>query len=131
MCTIDDLAKLKDIFNETDVIESFIKEGRMNTKWRFSKLTNLTFFADLLKHVPIVCKDFFLPEPLLRNCTINSITYEENTKEPPKKITCVSFALLLSICVANNDWLKKLQPISFHSKIEWTDSVPLIPRESA
>ena len=44
VCTHDDLAKLKSFFNETDVIESCSRE-RMNTKWRFYKVTNLTVFA--------------------------------------------------------------------------------------
>ena len=39
LCTRDDLAKLKDSFNKTDVIESCSRE-RMNTKWRFYKLKN-------------------------------------------------------------------------------------------
>ena len=34
VCTHDDLAKLKDFVNKTDVIESCSRE-RMNTKWRF------------------------------------------------------------------------------------------------
>ena len=81
VCTHDDLAKLKDFLNKTDVIESCSRE-RMNTKWRFYKLTNLTVFAALLKDVPMGCKDAVLPEPLLRNGTINSLTFEENTRQP-------------------------------------------------
>ena len=52
VCTHDDLIKLKDFLNKTDIIESCSRE-RMNTKWRFYKLTNLTFFAALLKDVPM------------------------------------------------------------------------------
>ena len=52
VCTHDDLAKLKNIFNKTDVIESCTQE-RMKTKWRFYKLTNLTVFAALLEDVPM------------------------------------------------------------------------------
>ena len=51
VCTHDDLAKLKDLLNKTDVIESCSRE-RMNTKCKFHKLTNLTVFAALLKDVP-------------------------------------------------------------------------------
>ena len=47
LCTNDDLAKLKYFLNKTDVIESCSRE-RINTKWRFYKLTNLTVFAALL-----------------------------------------------------------------------------------
>ena len=80
VCTHDDLAKLKDFFNKTDVTES-CRRGRMNTKWRFYKLTNLTLFAALLKDVPTECMDAVLPEPLLKNHTINYLTFEENTRQ--------------------------------------------------
>ena len=62
VCTHDDLAKLKDFLNQTDVIESRSRE-RTNTKWRFYKLTNLTGFAALLKNVPMGCKNAVLTEP--------------------------------------------------------------------
>ena len=93
-CTHDDLAKLKDFLNQTDVIESFSRE-RTNTKWRFYKLTNLTVFTALLKDVPMGCKNAFLPEPLLKNHTINCLTYEENTRRPYNDNLCVFRALAL------------------------------------
>ena len=76
----DDMAKLKEILNKTDVIESCTKE-RSNTKWRFFKLTNLTIFAALLKNNPMGCKDAVLPESLLRNPSIYCLPYEQNTKK--------------------------------------------------
>ena len=81
VCTHEELAKLKDFPNKTDVIESCSRE-RMNTKWSFYKLRNLTVFADLLKDVPMGCKNAVLPEPLLKNHTINCLTFEENTRQP-------------------------------------------------
>ena len=81
VCTHDDLAKLKDFLNKTDVIESCTRK-RMNTKWRFYKLTNLTFFAALPQDVPIGYKDAVLPEPLLEKCTMNCLTFEKNTRQP-------------------------------------------------
>ena len=81
VCTTVNWAKLKDFLNKTDVIESCSRE-RKNTKWKFYKLTNLTLFAALLKEVPMGCKDTVLPEPLLKNHTINCLTYEENTRRP-------------------------------------------------
>ena len=81
VCTHDDLAKLKDFLNKTDVIESSSQE-RMNTKLRFYKLTNLTVFAALLKDLPMGCKDAVLPEPLLKNHTINCLKFKENTRRP-------------------------------------------------
>ena len=77
----DELAKLKDFLNKTDVIESCTRE-KMNKKWRFHKSTNLTVFAALLKDILMGCMDAVLPEPLLRNGTINCLTFEENTRQP-------------------------------------------------
>ena len=93
-CTHDDLAKLKDFLNQTDVIESCSRE-RMNTKWRFYKLTNLTVFAALLKDVPMGCKNAVLPEPLLKIHTINRLTFEENTRQPYNDNLCLFRALAL------------------------------------
>ena len=80
VCTHDDLANLKDFLNKTDVIDSCSRE-RMNTKWRFYKLRNLTVFAALLKDVPMGCKNAVLPEPLIENHTINCLTFEESTRQ--------------------------------------------------
>ena len=92
VCTHDDLAKLKDSPNKTDVIESCSRE-RMNTKWRFYKLTKLTVFAALLKDEPMGCKDSDLPAPLFKNCTINCLTFEENTSQPYNDNLCLFRAL--------------------------------------
>ena len=96
VCTHDDLAKLKDFLYQTDVIESCSRE-RMNTKWRFYKLANLTVFAALLKDVPMGCKNAVLPEPLLKNRTINCLTYEENTRQPYNDNLCLFRALALHL----------------------------------
>ena len=69
----------------------------MNTKWRFYKLTNLTVFAALLKDVPMVCKNAILPEPQLKNHTINCLTYEENTRHPYNDNLCLFRALALHL----------------------------------
>ena len=53
----------------------------MNTKWRFYKLTNLTVFAALLKDVPMGCKNAVLSELLLKNPTINKLTFEKKTRD--------------------------------------------------
>ena len=52
VCSHDNLVKLKDFLNKTDVIE-FCSWERKNTKWRFYMLTNSTVFAALLKDVPM------------------------------------------------------------------------------
>ena len=94
VCTHDNLAKLKDFLNKTDVIESCSRK-RMTRKWRFYKLSNLTVFAALLKDDPMGCKNAVLPEPLLKNCTINCLLYEENTRQPYNDNLCLFRALTL------------------------------------
>ena len=92
----DDMAKLKEILKKTDVIESCTKQ-RSNTKWWFFKLTNLTIFAALLKDIPMGCKDAVLPESLLRNRSINCLTFERNTRQPYKDNLCLFRALALHL----------------------------------
>ena len=90
------MAKLREILKKTDVIESCKKE-RSNTKWRFFKLTNLTMFSTLLRDIPMGCKDAVLPESLLRNLSINCLTYEQNTKKTYKDNVCLFRALALHL----------------------------------
>ena len=106
----DDMAKMKEILKKTDVIESCTKE-KTNTKWRFFKLTNLTIFAALLRDIPMGCKDAVLPESLLRNPSINCLTYEQNTKEHTRTIFASS-EHLLSTCMEMRDSREKHQSYS-------------------
>ena len=92
----DDTANLKEILQETEVIEACTKE-RPNAKWRFFKLTNLTVFAALLKDIPMGCKDAVLPDSFLKNHTVNCLTYEQNTKKPYKENLCLFRALALHL----------------------------------
>ena len=92
----DDMAKLKEILKKTDVIESCTKESS-NTKWRFFKLTNRTIFAALLRDIPMGCKDAVLPESLLRNRSINCLTFEKNTRKPYNDNLCLFRALALHL----------------------------------
>ena len=92
----DDMVKLKEILKKTDVIESCTKE-RSNTKWSFFKLTNLTIFAALLRDIPMGCKDAVLLESLLKNHTVDCLTYEQNTNKPYKDNLCLCRALALHL----------------------------------
>ena len=92
----DDMAKLKDISKKTDVIESFTKE-RSNTKCRFFKPTNLTVFADLLRDIPMSCKDAILPECFLKKQTVNCLTSEKNTRKPYNDNLCLFRAVALHL----------------------------------
>ena len=88
VCTRDDLAKLKVFLDKTDGLESCSRE-RMNTKWRFYKLTNSTVFAALLEDIPMGRKDAVLPEPLLKKRTINCLTFDENARQPYNDNLCL------------------------------------------
>ena len=94
--TMDDLAKLKDLPNKIDVLESCSRE-KLSTKWGFYKLTNLTIIAALLKKAPMECTNAVLRELLLRNGTINYLTYEENTRQPYNNNLCLFRPLALHL----------------------------------
>ena len=116
---------------ETDVIESRIRE-KMKTKWRFSNMTNLTVIAVSFKDVHMVCKDAVSPEPLMRNHTVNCLTFEENTRQP--YTGNLSFiVLLLFLCAEIKSWKEKnIKKFHFlHEKSGRTQhaSVPRSPNE--
>ena len=92
VCTHDDLAKLEHFLNQTDVIKSCSQE-RTNTRWRFYKLKNLSVFAALLKDVHMGCKNAVLPEHLLKNGTINYLTFEESRRQSYNDNWCLFRAL--------------------------------------
>ena len=60
-------------------------------------MTNLTVFAALLKDVPMGCKNAVLPEPLLKNHTINCLTFEKSTRQPYNDNLCLFRALALHL----------------------------------
>ena len=92
----DDLAKLKEILKKTNVIESCRKE-RSYKKWRFFELTNLTKFTARLRDIPMGCKDAVLPESLLKNHTVNCLTFDKNTRKPYNHNLCLSRAVALHL----------------------------------
>ena len=96
VCTPDDITNVKKELQKMDIVDHCTRE-KANTKWKFYKLTNQTVFAALLKDVPMGCKDFVLPEPLLKNQNVNCLTYEQNTKKPYKNNLCLFRALALHL----------------------------------
>ena len=98
VCTPDDIANQKEKLQKTDTIDLCTRE-RSNTKWKFHKLTNLTVFAALLKDAPMGCEDTVLPEPLLRNCNVKSLTFERNTLQPYNENLFLFKALALQLHV--------------------------------
>ena len=53
---------------------------KLTTKWRIYKLINLFVFAVLLKDVNMGRQDAVLCKPVLKVCTVNYPTFEENTR---------------------------------------------------
>ena len=96
VCTQADMTNLKDRMSKMDIVDICARE-RSNTKWKFYKLTNLTIFASLLKDVPMGCKDTVLPEPLLRNCKVNCLTFERNMLQLYNDSLCFFRALALNL----------------------------------
>ena len=96
--TEDDLMKLKETVNKTDVIESCSRDG-MKSEWRFYKLTNLTVFAALVSVVPICWEDADLPELLLNKHAVNCFTFKENTNKAYHDNFCLFRALVLLLNV--------------------------------
>ena len=104
------LGKVEWFSQQTDFIESFSWE-RMNTKWRFYKLKNLTVFAALLKVVPMGCKDAVLLN-LYWEMVQSTVSLLKKIQDNHIMTTCVFFVLLLSICTEINDWKKKFRNYS-------------------
>ena len=78
-----------------DVDDDNLKEELRASK--FYKLTNLTVFAALLKDIPMGCRDVALPDPLLKNHTVNCLTFEQNTRQPYNDNLCLFRALALHL----------------------------------
>ena len=96
VCTPADMANLKHRMQKMNIVGICTRE-RSSTKWKFYKLTNLTNFASLLKDVPMGGKYTVLPEPLLRNCNVNCLTFERKTLQPYNDNLCLIRALALHL----------------------------------
>ena len=83
VCTMDDLAELKDFLNKADIVESCSRE-EVNAKWRYHKLINLTVSAASLEGIRVGSREAVSLKPLLKNQTVNCLclTYDENTRHP-------------------------------------------------
>ena len=81
-------------------------------KWKFYKLTTITFFAALLKDVPLGCKDTVLPQPLLKNHNVNCLTSERNARQPYNDNLCLFRALALHS--RGNEKLEEETPKNFN-----------------
>ena len=78
VCTQADMTNLKNRMEEMHIVDICTRE-RANKKWKIYKLTNLTISASLLKDLTMGCKGTVLPEQLLENHNVNSLTFEKKT----------------------------------------------------
>ena len=62
-----------------DIVEQCIQEHQ-NSKWRFKLITNVTFFAAMLKNIPLESQDFVLREPLLRHAQVNCLLSNKDSE---------------------------------------------------
>ena len=79
LCTRADLITIQGKVEKFDLVEQCIQE-RQNTKWRFKLITNVTIFAALLKNIQMGCPDSVLPEPLLKNHSVNCLLSNKDKK---------------------------------------------------
>ena len=64
-----------------DLVDHCTRE-KPNTKWRPYKFTFVTVFASLLKGINMGCKNTVMPEPFGKNHSVDSLTFEGNTRQP-------------------------------------------------
>ena len=93
LCTKADLKTIQGKVEKFDIVEQCTQE-RQNTKWRFKLITNVTIFAALLKNIPMGCPDSVLPEPLLKNHSVNCLLSNKD-EEPYKDQLCLFHALAI------------------------------------
>ena len=120
VCTKDDLTKLKNILNKTDLIESRSRE-KLSTKWIFNKLTTLTVFAASLKDVLIGCKGAALAKTLLKNHAVNCLIFEKSYKTTIKRQLVLSSCLYFSFARKSKTGRRNIEYFQFfHERNGWT-----------
>ena len=87
LCAKADLIAMQGKVEKFDIVEQCTQE-RQYTKWRFKLITNVTIFAALLKNIPMGCSDSVLPEPLLKNHSVDCFISNKD-KEPYKDHLCL------------------------------------------
>ena len=87
------LLELQKSVDDVNIVELSARE-RSSTKWKFLFATNVTFFAALLKSIPVGCKDILLPPHLVKRADVNCFTFKSN-KERYNDNLC----LLRAVCM--------------------------------
>ena len=86
------LDEAKEIVNKTYVIESCSREDEQK-----QDLLQVDKLNCVCCSPQRPCIDAVLPEPLLKNHTVNCLTLEENTRQPYKDNLCLFRALALHL----------------------------------
>ena len=76
-----------------NIVELRTRE-RSSTKWKLLFTSNVTFYAALLKSVPVGCKYILLPPNLIKRSDVNCLTYTSN-----KERSIDNFCLLMAVCM--------------------------------
>ena len=107
VCTGDNLAKLKHFVNKTDVMESCSWE-RMNTKWRFYKLTKLTVLLLYSKtYLCVAGTQSYLNH--FWETAQSTVSRLKRIRENHITTTCIFLVLLLFISTEITDWNHKAE----------------------
>ena len=108
--------------NNVNVLESCTRE-RVNTVWKFYKLTNATLFAFKLKEVPMGCKNAVLSEKLCFG--INCWTFQENTRKPYNIILCLFRAVALFLHGRDETERDFIAALSREHERRWCSPIPI------
>ena len=113
LCTKADLITIQGKVEKFDNVEQSTQE-RQNTKWRFKLITNVTVFAALLKNIPMGCPNSVLPDPLLKNHSVNCLLSNKD-KEHYKDHFCLFRALAM--------YMKGHNDLDSHTSRYFTDFI--------
>ncbi len=108
---VDDLNYVQELLQDVNFAEYSVQH-RNDTKWKIYRITNVTFFATLLRDVPLGCKRTLIPEFLLDNNRLLTLTHDPSTKLPYNDNLCVIRALAAHSLDANRS-------TQLEEKTEW------------
>ena len=106
-----EMTEVEDNLNKADTFELCCRD-RMKTMGRFSKLTNLSVFADLLKHILEVARTMFYPN-LCWEAAQPTASRIKKIQDSRLRTTCVFFVLLINISTEINDWKRNFHFFNF------------------
>ena len=93
LCTKADLITIQEKVEKFDIVEQCTQE-RQNTKWGSQVDDKSHYFCCVTKKYPMGCSNSVLPEPLLKNHSVNCLLSDKN-KQPYKDQLCLFRALTM------------------------------------